>query len=374
MSTENSNASGLDFLWKNLEEPVTVKLPEGGGVYGFAGEWMASIVFRFWSDQKLEDYGQTYDAKRSNDNGTFYYFHSHEAASKAGEAVGEKYPPNTVWRWEIPTANIVNILDDTTRAKFGDVMSQEVSVVTLMSKKSRHELHMLMLPSAVQSLALLGGMIDHKIFDYESLRVDSEMIDDAYQAQMIGNGDGYEKSELWQARARIWEALGETNPKLYTVNQGKFDVSAPKLRSCLNIVYRPTNVFARLVGVPDPRVDAMTKAEKRLQVPVVAQVWRDRESMIADLDLEEKVRVDINTGQVVATNGASNGASSNGLHVPAAWAGYVDDWKTYVRTVIKPFAGKPQPIIIAELRKMDKTLQETYSASAEEFIAWLGEV
>lgn len=375
MSTDVSNTSGLDFLWKDLQEP-TIRLPEGGGVYGLAGQWSCSVVFRFYSDQKLEDYEQTYDGKRATDNGAFYYFRSYEQAERAGKVVGEKYPPNTVWRWEIPTANIVNLMDEETRSKFGDVMTQEASVVTLMSKKQRHELHMLLLPSAVQSLAMVAGWIDHQIFDYESLRVDPEMVDDDYQARVIGTGEsGYERSELWQARAKIWAALGEDNPKLYTVNQGKNDTQCERLRWCLNIIYQPTQVWARLVSVPDPRVDAMTKTEKRLQIPIVAQMWRDKASMMKDLDLEDKVRVDINTGQAVSTNGtSSNGASSNGLHVPTAWAGYTDDWKNYVREVIKPFTGKPQPVIIAELRKMDKTLQENYSATAEEFIAWLGAV
>lgn len=378
MSTDNV----FDFLWKSTNAtPSTMKLPESGGVSGFAGEWTCSVVYRFWSAEKIEDYGHTCAAKRVTNSGAFYYFHSQEQASIAGKAVGQEYPPNTIWRWEVPTSAIVNIMDEESRAKFGDVITQEVNVATLMSKKQRHELHMITLPSAIQALALFGGMIDRKIFDYESLRVDHDVIDDAYQAKVIGNGDGgYENSDLWQARIQLWKALGENNAKAYTINQGKFDVKSDALRQCLNIIYQPTTLFARIITVPDPRADATYGEEhKRLTLPAIAQIWRDKASMMKDLEIDEKPVVATKANgngtnghaPKPATNGNGNG---NGLHVPTVWAGYVEDWKNYVREVTKPLAGKPQPVIIAKLHEMDAELQQQYSATADEFIAWMGAV
>lgn len=372
--------NAFDFLWKTTEPTANaVKLPESGGVAGFAGQWACNMVYRFWSGEKLEDYNQTYAAKRATNNGAFYYFHTQEAASVAGKAVGQEYPPNIIWRWETPVATIVNIMDEETRGRFGDVITQEVNVATLMSKKQRHELHMITLPSAIQALALLGGLISSKIFDYESLRVDPDVIDDAYQARVIGNGDaGYENSELWQARIQLWKALGENNAKTYTLNQGKFDANSEMLRACLNIIYQPTTLWARLVTVPDPRVDATYGEEsKRLTLPIVAQIWKDRGQMMKDLDIiHEPTTAHANGNGSVAkvAQPTSNGTNGNGLHVPAAWNGYTEDWKNYVREVIKPFSGKPQPVIVSELKKMDGELQQNYSATADEFIAWIGAV
>lgn len=377
------STNAFDFLWKTTEPTATAtKLPESGGVSGFAGQWTCNVVYRFWSAEKLEDYGQSYAAKRATNSGAFYYFHTQEAASVAGKAVGQEYPPNTIWRWETPVSTIVNIMDEETRGRFGDVITQEVNIATLMSKKQRHELHMITLPSAVQALAIFGGLISSKVFDYESLRVDHDVIDDAYQARVIGNGDaGYENSELWQARIALWKALGENNAKAYTLNQGKFDAKGEALRMCLNIIYQPTTLWARLVTVPDPRVDATYGDEgKRLTLPIVAQIWKDKADMMKTLEIEDKPAVAHVNGN--GSNGsaakvvqpASNGMNGNGLHVPAAWAGYVEDWKNYVREVIKPFAGKPQPVIASELKKMDNELQQNYSATADEFIAWIGAV
>lgn len=361
-----STGNVFDFLWQNTDQaPATTKLPEGGGVAGFAGQWVCSVVYRFWSDKKPEEYGQTYDGKRSTNSGAFYYFRSQETALAVGKAVGQEYPPNTVWRWEIPTNTVLTSIGD----KMGDVITQEVSITTLMSKKSRHELHMLTLPSAVQALALLGSMIDKTIFDYESLRVDPDMIDDAYQDRVIGTGNDYENSELWQARTALWAALDEHNAKAYTVNQGKFDATSDKLRSCLNIIYRPTTLWARLVSVPDPRVDATyNDGEKRLSVPIVAQIWRDKTGLMRDLELEEKTASPASSN---SRNGANGHAANGNLpKLPAVWADYPSDWTGVVREIIKPLNGKPKPIMLAELQKMADQLQQSYGATPEDFIAW----
>lgn len=364
MSTDNSktNNNAFDFLWKDADPiGVSARLPEGGsGVSGFAGQWTCQLVYRFYTAEKLEDYNITPDAKRVTTNGAFCYFHDYEVAAAAAKKLHQEYPPNTVWRWEIPTINIVNLTNDEVRAKFSDVMTQEVTVSTLMSKKNRHELHMVTLPSAVQAMALVAGFIDAPVFNYESLNIDPDHIDDAYQTMMIGQGTDYEKSTLWQARTELWKALGEINPKAYTLNQGKFDATAGYLRLCLGLIYRKTEIHARLVSVPDPRADAVTNAGKHLQLPVVAQVWKDRAALMADLDLED------------AAPAVSNGNHANGneLTIPGDWQNYPADWKNLVKEILAPYAGKPKPIIQKELEGQNATLQSTYGATAADFLAW----
>lgn len=370
MTTETAtNFNPFDFLWRDADKALpAMKLPEGGGIQGFAGQWTCSIVYRFWTPEKPEDYEVTPDFKRTNENGSFCYFLDYEVAKAAGDKMRQQYPPNTVWRWEIPTSNILNIMDDENRAKFGDVMSQEVTISSLMSKKSRHELHMITLPSAVQAMAIVAGFIDHKIFDYESLRVDPDVIDDAYRQMIIGGESSYEQSKLWQARVQLWAALGETNPKTYTLNQGKFDAQAGYLRACLGIIYRKTELWARVTSVPDPRVDAKTRAGKHLQLPVVAQIWKDKADLMRDLELEEHA--------IMPTNGHTNGhTNGNGkLKLPEVWANEIDSWKGYVREITAPYKGKPDAVVKAALRERDAEFQQTYMATAEDFIAWMNEV
>lgn len=369
MSTNNStptttNGKGpLDFLWQNAPQtPAAIKLPEGGNSAGFAGLWKCSVVYRFWSAAKIEEHGFTADSKRTTSNGAFYYFLSQKNAEVAGKAVGQEFPPNTIWRWEIMTADVLSEIGDEAKSRFGDVISQECSITTLMSKKQRHEYHMIMLPSAIQSIALLGGMINQTVFDYESLRVNPEVIDEAYQARVIGSGNEYEKSELWQARTALWAALGEKNTKSYTIGQGKFDVSSEHLEYCLKLVYNPTTIYGRLVSVPDPRADAVYGDEnKRLSVPVVAGLWMNKEGLMRDLQLEEKT----------ATTSNGKVAVGGGPKLPKEWADYPTDWKGLVREVIQPYAGSPKPMMIAKIRERDAELKETYHATAEEFIAWI---
>jgi hypothetical protein len=281
--------------------------------------------------------------------------------------VGRQFGPNTTWRWEIPTSEILNI-DDERRAKFGDVLTYEVNVTSMMAKKNRHELHMIALPSAVQSIALLGGFIKQPVFDYETLRVDPKIIDYNYQMETIGNDAIYEDTVLWRARKDLWAALGESDPKKYTVAQGskKFDTLSIVLGRCLNIIYRPTTLVARLVNVPDPRVDAVGKKEdeegnkKHLSLPVIAQAWKSKDECMAELDITPKAATPV--------NGADGHV--NGLTIPAMWAGYPGDWKNTVREILSAYAGKPKPMIQKALEGRQDELLTNYGASPADFLAW----
>jgi hypothetical protein len=373
------STNAFDFLWSDSTPKTDIKLPESGnGNNGMAGQWQCSVVFRFWHDQDIpkEDIAQvngSFLGKKAYPSGAFYYFKTFDGASAVSKLAGRQFGPNTVWRWEIATADILNI-DDDTRAKFGDTLTYEVNVVGLGIKKSRHELHMIALPSAIQALALMGGLIKEPVFDYESLRVDPHIVDEAYQTTVIGNDTSYENSNLWKARTQLWSLLGETDPKKYTVAQGgKFDTLSPLLAQCLNIVYRPTTIWARLINVPDPRVDALSNKEddegnkKRLAVPVIAQVWRNKESMLTDLDIDVKPQT-----AAAQTNGTITNA--NGLVIPQMWKDYPADWKACVKEIIGTYNGKPKPVILQALKGREQELMTNYGASPDEFMAWADHV
>ncbi len=364
----------FDFLWGNdavLPPSEEVKLPESGGIQGFAGEWNCQIVYRFWHDMDIVDSDMetagvngAYIGKNSFTSGAFYYFKTYDSANALGKLLNKQYGPNTIWRWEIPTTGIINI-DDEMRAKFNETMSYEVSVSSLMSKKNRHELHMIALPSAIQSLALMAGMMKDPVFDYETLRVDQEIMDEAYQEETIG-GATYEHAKLWEARTAIWAALGESDPKKYTVAQGgKFDTLSTTLAQCLNIIYRPTKIWARLTNVPDPRIDALSNKEddhgnrKRLTIPVVAQMWRSKEDCLADLD--------------IAPSHGTNATTSNGTSgpkIPAMWADFPNDWKDNVREIMNAYTGKPKVVIQKALEGRSEELSTNYGATPEDYLAW----
>lgn len=365
----------LSFLWNESTPIEPVKLPEGNtGIQGMAGPWTCQITYRFWHDQSIvkEDLAAAngnYLGNKSFPSGAFYYFKTYDAGNTVAKLIGKQFGPNTVWRWEIPTAEIVNI-DDDMRAKFGEVLTYEVDIVSLLSKKNRHALHMVTLPSAIQALAMLAGFINKPIFDYESLRVDPKVIDYNYQMETIGNDAIYEDTVLWRARKDLWAALGENDPKKYTVAQGgKFDTLSVALSRCLNIIYRQTTVWARLINVPDPRQDATSNKEdedgnkKHLTLPVVAQVWKDKADCLTDLDITPK-----NTA-TVTTNGVTNG-----LTIPAMWADYPADWKNTVREILNGYAGKPKPMIQKALEGRQDELLTNYGASPADFLAWADHV
>jgi hypothetical protein len=362
----------FDFLWGNdaiLPPSSDIKLPESGGTQGMAGEWSCQIVYRFWHDMDIADEDMAsangaYIGKNGFQTGAFHYFKTYDSANAVGKLLNKQYGPNTVWRWEIQTANIVNI-DDELRAKFGETMSYEVSVSSLMSKKNRHELHMIALPSAIQALALMAGMMKEPVFDYESLRVDPAIVDEAYQEEIIGSAT-YENSKLWEMRKLIWAALGESDPKKYTVAQGgKFDTLSTTLAQCLNIIYRPTKIWARLTNVPDPRVDALSNREddagnrKRLTIPVTAQMWKTKEECLADLDITPS------TGDSTTTNGKSNGPK-----VPAVWADYPSQWKENVQEILAAYSGKPKVVVQKALEGRAEELFTNYGATPEDYLAW----
>jgi hypothetical protein len=375
MSTPTTTDNAFAFLWGNdatMPPPEEVKLPESGGVSGMAGEWSCQIVYRFWHDMEiiesdLANVNGAYIGKSGGTTGAFHYFKTFNAGKQVTDLLSKQYGPDTVWRWEIQTANIVNF-DDEMKAKFGDTMSYEIKVSSLMSKKNRHELHMIGLPSAIQSLALAVGLMKEKLFDYESLRVDPTMIDEAYQKELIGLENSYESSRLWKAREAIWAALGETDPKKYTVAQGgKFDTLSTTLAQCLNIIYRPTKIWARLSNVPDPRLEAVKSKQeedgshKRLNVPVIAQIWKTKAECFADLDITPK-------------DGATTGKASNDLAVPEMWADYPAEWRNNVKEIMGAYAGKPMPVVQKALEARAEELLTQYGATPTDYVNWAAHV
>jgi hypothetical protein len=376
----------FDFMIKAPVAELHFTEP-GNSTTGFVSEWSAAPMHRFYTDIDLSAFALPKGSyvRRTTNNGAFYYFTSYGTALEASRLVNRKFPPDNIWRWETPVSQILNLSDEV-RARFGDVMSMEAQMTVMTHRKQRHEFNMLLLPSAVQALALLAGHLAEPIFDYTSLRVDDAAIDAAYQHRVIGDGETYAGSELWQARTRLWSALGEADP-IKSFNGSSIDTTAPRLAECLGIVISQVQTWAQLTSVPDPRVDAVTKDGKRLTLPVVLGIWPNKNAAIAALGLDPKpsnghAPAAVN-GHSNGTNGHSNGhsnghAPANGtngsLPVPVSWGGYVNEWKQEVVSLKNSYEGQPKPVVVAALRQREAELASTYSASVDEILAWWDQV
>lgn len=367
----------LDWMWENEQIPdeQKVKLSEGGDfVPGYTGQWNSAMVWRIWDGSGLDvkEMGITPDGAQSYTSGSFYIFRNenYEEAMKLCKALGLKYGPKQVWRWEMAVGEWIGAPGDALE-KYGELITQEVGVGGY-GGKDLNAFHMIALPSIVQSLAIAAGMIPEQIYDYKTLLVANEdVLTDDYHHKMLGGKDDWEQSELWQARVKIWAALGEENARAYTIDQGnkKHDITSDKLKAAIRILYRPrTQLYARVLRVQHPNVEENNKEGKRLRVMAVTGVWKTKEEAEAaeGVDTEETA-----VAAPTETKAASNGT---GPKVPARWSGSSEsDWTEWLRDFLKEnkLEGKPEPVIMAALNGMADKLDSDFLATPAEIKPWL---
>lgn len=350
------------FLWQDEapEEPA-IKVPVGGDfVTGFAGRWTVRPFWKYWAAEGIlpEEVGVAPDAQQKLNNGTNLYWlpQHHAEAVQAKTALNQQYGPAAILRWELPHSHWLNIASEENRANFGDPIANDVQMTSLYGTKM-HEYQLLFLPSLVQEMALVGGLLKERIFEYEGLETDNEQVSLDYQTKMIGTDKEYELSELWKARVAIWAALGEPDPRKFTTNQkGKSDTDSKALAACLSFVTRPeTIVWARLVRVANPKMPKPDK--KAFGVIVVAKLWQNEAAARAEIKSDE-----------------STEASPNGKvypPMPEQWAGASpQDWIDQANQILEEYKGKPKPVVLKALKGRDKQLQETYAVSAADFERW----
>ena len=354
----------------NKQTQVALPSSEDFAPSGFVGAWFAQVLFGFYSTEDLaqiEDApqvdGRPYHARRKMGQGFRYYFKTKEHANAAGALVGMELNPQESWTWQCKRDKVLNFANAETLNKFSDVIVFDTRITSLKSKKYRHELHMLALPMAVASYATALGY-DNPGFDVSELLGKDVLFTDEFQARMIGNENGYAESLLWQRRADLWRALGEEDATVYDPNKTK----ANKLQECLYVLSAEwkSTVWARLITVPDPRVDATYGDEnKRLTIPGVVQFFESEK--------EARATAEIDIARAKASKEAKangNGHSTNGhsaLAIPDAWSDIPQDWNALVAQLKNEFSGKPQPLI----KKQLAARASEYAATADELYAWV---
>ena len=286
----------IDF---GANEEQAQKLPTGTVFQptGLIAPWRTVICYTFMSQaDNVRELGAdtlvTYDSGWNR-----LYYINYDAAALAMKELGEQYTPQTVWRYQVESKDIINVKAENL-TKFPDVVSRDIAVFTTASKK-RHEFHMIALPAAVASIAKLYGFIDHEYDLSDLLLANDTDFTEEFQWKMIGNLDHkvddeyhWTKSLLWNRRAELWNELGEPDPMNYVIpreDEKRNLTYSKKLQECLRIVTMPWNnpVWARMVDVPNPKFDQQSNDGKRYGIGAFTELFFDKASALAVLDEDE---------------------------------------------------------------------------------------
>lgn len=358
-----------DFSWLWDSDPTEneMKAPEGGfGPQGFLGQWTCSPMYRTWLPEGVtpEIFNEATDLTVKLNNGSFNYWrwdHFDQGVALARAVGGDdasqvrRNTPRPIMRWEMPTALWLNVANEEARQAWGELITFDIPIQSLQYQgRLQHEYQALFLPSLVQEMALVNGLIDERLYDYTDLISDPNLVTDAYYLQMVG-GKEFKDSELWRARTEIWAALGEENPTAYTWQQGgKFDAESKLLKQILTITTaneerKTTTFWANMVKVADPMPPAEDK--KAYDKYVVAAIFTTKE------------------GAEASHEGVDAGTYPP---VPAGWdSSSVDEWKTWAKNhLAENFSGLPDAVIQDKLKETEG-LFKAFAVEGDEFAAWV---
>jgi len=356
----------LGFLSKEPKE--TVPLPVGGDFVssGFVGPWRAST--ELWMLMSQGDYNKgelPYQFRNLVGGWYSYYFVTTEAAELGAEFLGSRYAASRHWVFQVPTADVINFASEEGKAKWGSQIILPCRVTGLKSRKYRHEMHFVTLPSVVASVATLLGY-SNPGFDIAPLMNLEDELPDEKQTKLIGNDkDGYEGSLMFEQREALWLALGEKNPEAY-LEPGSLDhkgrpspyaMTSPQLATCFKAVNIPwpEPVWCRVVTVSNPHVDGHSKAGKRLILPTVTEMWPDEASARAAV------------GEVETPQEGKPGGRPD---IPTAWVDMPDRWRDQMENFKRKVSqGTPVEEVYRETGGKD-----VFGASLPEVLAWLPHV
>ena len=314
----------LDFLFSEEEiEGANASLPESEGSFlqGNVGPWMHQIMW-YTNDGLVQDVSGVQSFIDSlSDNmrpdhvsrkgyGTSYYFGFNrlEDAKALHAELGKEYSPRLTWNWRIKSSEIMNwtFEDRTAEDTFGEYLDVDSDIPTTYGNDyNRHEFHMYVMPSFVQSIAtvmrqdprsedekLFDLSVEWPIFDFDSLwKIDTDKWDKEFakadrpkhdipqeltdiQREWVGtDGSNYQDSKLWGVRNQVWDAIREENTSAYkTDSNSKFASTSSILRRILFLmestmipnkdgVCQPAQGFYYRVNtrVPNLRANAVTK-------------------------------------------------------------------------------------------------------------------
>jgi len=360
----------MDFLNKEQE----VNIPVGGtfNPNGIVSLWQAAMLYMFSTQSPLDESVSGKPGVFSTQRGAYYwhYFIDPEQAETVRTEMGVEYPPSLTWHFETKRDDVLNFSPEATE-KFGEYISYDVKVRSLMSNKYRHEYHLIALPAAVNAMAIQLGY-ETSGFDLNELVDQNTLYNQDFEFSMIGSADAkdgeenhFTNSELWQRRVALWQSLGEDDPRAVRLinSDAKFATTSEKLSNALGIAnYTWTKpIYAKVVTVNDPREEGVTSEGKRLSIPAIYELFENKEAAMASVAQAETAT----SAPVASTVTASTPP------IPAGWVSNAGDWPQYLRdfkaenpSLLPPPVGK-QVVALAE---------STLGVTEAELRAWWDQV
>jgi len=337
------------------------EVPAGGDFQpsGFIAPVMAAM---FWTLSSEDNYKKYNESVGDDDQvptpqylqpmgqwGYRYYYKSKADALKATELIGseneqgKKIAPEMRWHLEIKRDRILNWSSDENRLKWPEIMSNDVRVKTMASRKYRHEYQLITLPIAVQAAALYLGMIDRPVFSYDELLDQNTVYDDRFFELMYGHPDAkkaerdefdefvkelmdregleqraaivsvrekglakvpYVYSIAYERRTALWAALGENDPEkslpiargengqvLPESEQPKGATTSPLLDFCIKFATSAweTPVWCRAMYLNNPKVDEVFETDsgdRRRNIVALAEIFADESAARAAIESE----------------------------------------------------------------------------------------
>ena len=327
-------------------------IPSGGGDFvrtGFIAPFKSKMMFKINVDaidldtgdydEELKEKGVSprgWAEKRKLPTSNWYYYYynvdKYQDVSTVAKVLNT-FSPTQVWVFGADTDKVINVQDkEGLRAGWGNTIFLEANVRTWQSKKYRHEFQLIALPAAVHAYARMRGWNVPK-FDLSVLLNDNTLFTDELQERLIGHPDAkyktpeFEKCELFQARKALWSALGEDDPYVYTTKDyvdsqgkpGKWNTRSDMLSECLYLVGKQWKqpIWCNVVQVNDPRVDAVTKSDNRLTIPVILEMYENEKAAISA------------AGSLLDEQEAAT-ASRKAPPLPAQWKNLEKQWRELI--------------------------------------------
>ncbi len=328
-----------------LKDGKSQELPSSDNVFvpsGLIAPTSAGQMWWFMSQNKVDAPGCQVDQRKD----WYHYFgENYDAVSEASSRAKEKYDPSKVWVFEQHNDEVLNFGEGISEI-FGDVINHNVRIVTLMSKKRRHGLHLLTLPAAVAAYAKAKKW-DCPTFDvWILLSKETDLTDYDTMYALIGDpdqdNDADHEHNMWNSlfglqRKAIWKALGEEDPAVYKGSH----TNAPKLKEALRIIEKTwgTPMWANVVTVPDPFI-----SDKNLpRIPLLMEFYLSEENA------KKAAKADL------ARRGGSSDDESDDVELPDVPVAYVEDddctQEDFLEYVRDEASGKPKHIALRNIEK-----------------------
>lgn len=349
----------------------SVKMPVGGefSPRGFIGLFRAAHLYRFYAQGAEEAVAVEAGVGPALEEFGWFYYLTHEDAEQCIKTLDiqseYKVRPQHCWRIEAQSSSIIDLPSP---ESWGDTVAGTVDIKTLQSVKRRHGFQLITLPLAVTAYANLLG-IDNPGFDISELTEPDQAFTDELFAHLCGDPDvrglkGLYDAELFKRRAALWAALGEDDPLRNVAYSGegkksKYQTDAPNLVKCLGIIEKvwTAPVWARMMFVPDPKPDALSKSGNRTSVPGLIELFCDEEDAKAAAEKDKADREN------------ENGEGSSSAKVPSVYADYPEVFHQELESfkAANPnYAATPEPVLKSALAG-----HPSFDQCVDEALAWL---